>query len=608
MTPSASAAPRPSLAGNLALSLVVSLAFLGLAEGLARLVERPRKVVPPEKRVLVWDEGWHGEFYTMKSSAVGWPPWEEFNRDGVRDRTHAKEKPAGTWRVVCLGDSVTVGPDGRPQDAYPQILQARIDALGPGVEVFNVSLWGWATRQERIAYPRIVRRYRPDQVILGICLNDFEEMQNNLSRPPRLLATLYRRSALVRRLTRAEERQIAGVEELFAAPESPRVKEGFARVFDEIRALREDARADGAELVVTVFPYIAEVVPGAPPPRVQERIAAFCAREGIRFVDPLPELGPLGAAAFLEGDGGHFNGLGAARIAEAVVRARIIPQAAWSTEALRSALGGRDLDAAAVPSLITAVASGDPRVRAQAAWALGRMGPAAKAAVPALTKALQDPQESVRLAATVALGLLGPEARTAFPALAKGLSDPRENVRARSAEAIYRIGPEAEQALPALEAALGSADLYVRGFATWYLGELGPAARAAAPGVARTLGQDDGGVRTLAARTLAKIAPGDPAAVAALGQSLLAREWEERWHAARILGRMGASAAPAVPALVAALVDPNETVRREAAAALGRIGPAASAAAPALAQAQRDAEPEVRAAATEALGKLREAR
>ena len=335
MTPSAPAAPRPSLAANLALSLVVSLAFLGLAEGLARLVEKPRKVVPSEKRALVWDEGWHGEFYTMKSNAVGWPPWEEFNRDGVRDRTHAKEKPAGTWRVVCLGDSVTVGPDGRPQDAYPQILQARIDALGPGVEVFNVSLWGWATRQERIAYQRIVRRYRPDQVILGICLNDFEEMQNNLSRPPRLLAALYRRSALVRRLTRAEERQIAGVEELFAAPESPRVQEGFARVFDEIRALREDARADAAELVVTVFPYIAQVVPGAPPPRVQERIAAFCAREGIRFVDPLPELAPLGAAAFLEGDGGHFNGLGAARIAEAVLRARIIPQAAWSTEALR---------------------------------------------------------------------------------------------------------------------------------------------------------------------------------------------------------------------------------------------------------------------------------
>jgi HEAT repeat protein/lysophospholipase L1-like esterase len=602
---SRSVPPRQSIVVNVALSLAVVVLFLAAAEGVARLVEKPREAVPPEKRVLVWEEGWHGQFYTMKSHAVGWPPWEEFNRDGVRDRTHAKEKAEGTWRVVCLGDSVTVGPDGRPQDAYPQILQARLDAAGPGVEVFNVSLWGWATRQERIAYQRIARAYHPDQVLLGICLNDFEEMQNNLSRPSPRLAALYRRSALVRRVVRAEEREIAGVEELFAAPDSPRVREGFDRVFTEIRALREDVRGDGAELLVTIFPYIAQVVPGAPPPSVGERVGAFCSREGIRFVDPLPGLRPLGPAAFPQGDGVHFNGLGAARIADQVLRAGLIPEAKYSTASLRATLGSGDPATASVSSLVAALASADPRVRTQAAWALGRIGAGAKAAEPALAKALQDPAESVRLWAAVALGRVGPDARPAFEALAQGLDDPRENVRARSAEAIYRIGPAAERAVPLLRSAMASGDIYVRGFATWYLGELGPAARAALPEVARALPRDDGGVRTLAVRTLRKIAPGDPAAVSALGESMLARDWDERWRAARVLGRFGAGAAPAVRALVEALGDTDENVRREAAAALGRIGPAASAAASALVRAQTDDEPEVREAATEALRRLR---
>ncbi len=606
-SPSADRPVRQSLAANLALSLVVSAAVLGAAEGLARLFEKPRQRVPPEKRPLIWEEGWHGDFYKMRSNAVGWPPWEEFNRDGVRDRTHAREKPEGTWRLVCLGDSVTVGPDGRPQEAYPQILQTRFDALGPGVEVFNVSLWGWSTRQERIAYQQIARPYHPDQVLLGICLNDFEEMQNNLSRPSLALAALYRRSALVRRIVRADEREIAGVEELFAAPQSRRVREGFDRVFAEIRALRQDVRQDGAELAVTVFPYIAQVLPGARPPSVQERIGAFCAREGIRFLDPLPALRPFGSRAFPEGDGGHFNVLGTTRIAEEVLRARIVPDSAYTTEPLRSALGLSDLGVQAVPALVKALGSADPRIRREAAWALGRIGPRAKMAVPALASELRDLWESVRLSAAVALGLMGKEGRPAFPALASALADPRQGVRWRAAEAIERIGPAPEEALPALRSALGSADLYVRSFAVWYLGELGSPARAAAPDVALVLRRDDGGVRALAARTLAKIAPGDPVAVLALGEALLASDWDERWLAGRILGRMGRGAAPAVPALTRGLADENELVRREAAVTLGRIGPAAAGALPALLSAQKDKDAAVRTAATEAVKALRAA-
>src|SRR6185503_5391297 len=118
------------------------------------------------------------------------------NKEGLRDREHVVEKPKGVLRVACLGDSVTLGWGIPPESAYPQQLQDRLDARGLDAEVLNIALGGWTTRQELIAYRRIARRYHPDQVILGICLNDIPEMQNNLSRPPRWLTGLFRRSAL----------------------------------------------------------------------------------------------------------------------------------------------------------------------------------------------------------------------------------------------------------------------------------------------------------------------------------------------------------------------------------------------------------------------------
>ena len=117
------------------------------------------------------------------------------------------------WRVACLGDSVTLGYGIRPQEAWPQVLEDLLDARGQREEVFNIAFGGWSTRQELIAYRRLARKYRPDQVVLGICLNDIPEMQNNLTRPPRFVRALYGSSALVRAVIGARRREIASVEE-----------------------------------------------------------------------------------------------------------------------------------------------------------------------------------------------------------------------------------------------------------------------------------------------------------------------------------------------------------------------------------------------------------
>src|SRR6266568_4537487 len=162
---------RASLAVNLSLSLAVTVLFLGAAELLARRFEKPRLPLDPADRTMDW------------------------------------EKPAGVHRVLCLGDSVTFGYGLRRDQSYPAVLQKHLDGRGPGIEVLNVSLMAWSTRQERIAYERIARRYRPDLVLLGVCLNDPQELANNLARPPAVLARLHERSALVRWIVDARGRE-----------------------------------------------------------------------------------------------------------------------------------------------------------------------------------------------------------------------------------------------------------------------------------------------------------------------------------------------------------------------------------------------------------------
>lgn len=67
--------------------------------------------------------------------------------------------------------------------------------------------------------------------------------------------------------------------------------------------------------------------------------------------------------------------------------------------------------------LIGLLESENAETRADAARALGEMGPDAAEAVPALIELLADDENSVVTAATEALGDIGPAAREALPAL-----------------------------------------------------------------------------------------------------------------------------------------------------------------------------------------------
>jgi len=86
-----------------------------------------------------------------------------------------QEKPAGSRRLLCLGDSVTYGAGCERDQIYSEHL-ARVLSKEhrEGFEVLNISRPGWNTPNELDALKNSGLAYSPDLIVLGFVLNDAE--------------------------------------------------------------------------------------------------------------------------------------------------------------------------------------------------------------------------------------------------------------------------------------------------------------------------------------------------------------------------------------------------------------------------------------------------
>ncbi len=329
--------------------------------------------------------------------------------------------------------------------------------------------------------------------------------------------------------------------------------------------------------------------------------------------------------------------------------------------------------AGAVPALIAAMATDEHDSSHRAVWAVigravARIGPPA---LPELVRALGSDDPRLYSGAAVAIHEMGPQASGAVDALAEMLSSDSHRKRGAAIHAIQGIGPAATGAVEALRRSLGHEDFHTRYWACQALGAIGPGAQPATGDLLRAIRQDGASVRRHAAAALgaigAKIGPdaveqlidtmsNDPSqpvredAVIALGKlkpfaaktapaianalaakRIAARVAAARSHwlltgrtdvampvlieqlgnvlgvfdAAAVLGEIGPPAAPQAVDPLAALLDSDDAdVRLAAAAALGKLGPQARRADKRLRGLLEDEDPQVRQAAAESLKSL----
>jgi lysophospholipase L1-like esterase len=123
----------------------------------------------------------------------------KINALGFRDdRSYSLAKPAGTFRVLVLGDSVTFGHGALWETTYPYLLEQRLREWRPDVnwQVWNLGVPGYNTSQELAYLEDVGSRFDPDLVIVGFYANDL--VDNALPTAP----------SLARRAASAMQRQL----------------------------------------------------------------------------------------------------------------------------------------------------------------------------------------------------------------------------------------------------------------------------------------------------------------------------------------------------------------------------------------------------------------
>ena len=120
------------------------------------------------------------------AQGAAWGTQIRINKAGFRGRDYAPAKPANTYRIVVIGDSIAFGnniPEGKN---YPALLETLFANSSRPVEVLNLALGGYDTLQEVATLEDIGLAFSPDLVILGYCINDIGIASGNLNYIKRL--------------------------------------------------------------------------------------------------------------------------------------------------------------------------------------------------------------------------------------------------------------------------------------------------------------------------------------------------------------------------------------------------------------------------------------
>jgi lysophospholipase L1-like esterase len=101
------------------------------------------------------------------------------NSKGLRDREHTYQKPAGTFRILALGDSMTEAFQVPLEQAFVSALDTCLnERLERQVEVINGGTSSYGPGDELLFYTQEGRKYQPDLVLVSTFLaNDFLDLE-----------------------------------------------------------------------------------------------------------------------------------------------------------------------------------------------------------------------------------------------------------------------------------------------------------------------------------------------------------------------------------------------------------------------------------------------
>jgi hypothetical protein len=170
------------MAANLLLMLGAPLTVLLLLEGVGSMLMAARAA----KGTIYMQEEAHARY----DADLGWShrpllqlpalygPGARFttNAQGFRStEAYAARAARGQYRVVCLGDSFTMGFGVSDEETYP----ARMQAQCPSLQAVNMGQGGYGLDQDYLWYKRDGAPLQPDLLVFALIAQDFYRMNED---------------------------------------------------------------------------------------------------------------------------------------------------------------------------------------------------------------------------------------------------------------------------------------------------------------------------------------------------------------------------------------------------------------------------------------------
>jgi len=346
-----------SLLPKLGLAAFVSLTMLGAAELAARaILPAPPDGAREPQIAYRYDPEIR---YVLAPSQKGWidDGFLTINSLGFRGREVDVPKPQGRFRIAVLGDSVTLGWGVADDETYSVQFQQMLRQRFPNrdLDVVNLGVSGYDTRQEVALLKRNVSRLQPDLVLVGFYSNDVPDALDDTQasgsggtriavsnpeagqvlhiNPPsaswwnrqlRKSRVAYNLGRLVTRLGGKGEWGMShfSIEiDMLQGKESADLERAWGMVQTQLVNLHAMAAADGFSVGLVVLPCKEQVLGQYLTANYQTRVRAIAQPLGFFVIDPLPTLVASRTskdALFIPYDRNHPSAAGHRLIAETI--------------------------------------------------------------------------------------------------------------------------------------------------------------------------------------------------------------------------------------------------------------------------------------------------
>jgi lysophospholipase L1-like esterase len=294
----------------------------------------PQMIVEPHARRIFFHKPNQSAFTIDKSFVT--------NSMGFREKRELSVPKNGEFRILALGDSITVGVGVAAEDTYAKQLEDRLSQAGLFNRVINGGVGAYGTWQEVDVVKEKGTAVQPDLVTLQFLWNDLypkpetivplsvreaQHQEESLKylrylKRSRLLLFLRERWSILWN-TQRPSFDWTHREMIYHGRTSPYLERAYGDVAKSLEEFAALARGRFVPILLIVPIPMQVQQPDPPPTYLQERIGRLAKQAGLRTIDLLPVLREAyqkDRDLYIPWDGEHFTQQGHRVIAEALQR------------------------------------------------------------------------------------------------------------------------------------------------------------------------------------------------------------------------------------------------------------------------------------------------